>query len=660
MQILNSVKTDTEIHVWPKSIREYKDPAKRLTTKTPFNEHELDGYSGLCKHVFWTDVKERGIALHPEGSAILEDMPEPPKIPEYEGYELYKISTRDLLKALAEKNDHLLAKAILRAISSEPVLAKGTKTTYRDAANLFISGIKRDPQAYTKSLQEVKKVPQPKGILAFLRRLDFTKNKIYTAEDRLADYIELVKEALRIKLGKQDELTIFDEIVPEFFTFIQNRTMQPYLKQWLMADRSFPGAHYFSRTAPTIVQLLSDGFKNKKIGRDFVGLYEREIKLVLEANFNKTFALFPLKPSFVDREFQHRYAKDLASKAGDHLLAEGIEAAAELTVRDFPKESVEGAKGLLKVLLEGKEPDFLEKAWLGDLEGALKSTEKEPAIITSVPKACIFLALGRYEEAKKQIDYAIFIAKQDPDWADFFPPAFGHGMLGAIAVKQDDMKESLRQFDMAIKYNRKYTDAYAGKAGVLYKTGRYLDVISTIDELRRAIFPHEHLTYQLWRLRARAAEKLGDPLEHSLSLMMLARAYPQFHVKTLTDLESRKQMCLDGHVPGAIYYEAGILALRPTTKEEHHSIAKTLTRQIEPSSAKLAEQIIYFALDQDAGNPDYWQLYGDIQTAQGRYSRGRQMYEVAEAIRKGAPITITANFGGEKRVVYDSPGKKDG
>jgi tetratricopeptide (TPR) repeat protein len=102
---------------WVKSEIEYRDPENRMTTKTPFDKFELDGYSGLCKHVFWADVKANGVALV-GNDTILAEMPACEKIPKHESYELGLIATRDYVKG-----QH--AKAALRALYAAEIFRQG-------------------------------------------------------------------------------------------------------------------------------------------------------------------------------------------------------------------------------------------------------------------------------------------------------------------------------------------------------------------------------------------------------------------------------------------------------------------------------------------------------------------------------------------------------
>jgi len=120
---------------WVKSEKEYQDPENLLTTQTPFDKFELDGYSGMCKYIYWYNVKNYGLVLHGD-ETVLETMPGCNSVPKANALELRLTATRDLALGLTENEPAKIAKAVLKGFYARAIWLSDGKTLYRNFSEL--------------------------------------------------------------------------------------------------------------------------------------------------------------------------------------------------------------------------------------------------------------------------------------------------------------------------------------------------------------------------------------------------------------------------------------------------------------------------------------------------------------------------------------------
>ena len=403
---------------WVKPINQLENPQEYLRTDTPFNKFELDGYSDLCKHVFWTDVKKNGLILLPDDSKILENMPECPQIPFHEGYELYTIATRDLLRGIVESKPNVLAKAILRAASAEHIFNKRSITNYSDAAQIFIDSINHKKNKY------VKYVAAPNKSIR-VKRNGFRNSKMLEFQEKreLYDYTKLVGEALQVKLGKKEKLSFENRQIIEFFEFIKNRTIDSYSREDEWAENLSRGTTYHARTAPKIVELLYKGLTENKIDDYFLDKYMNDIQLVLMANnCKKSIDNMISADDTVEFDWSliRNMGYEIAKELNSHAVGGLTESCVELYTYGLSEKDVENAKWLLKKSIEDRQKEADRFLNMSEYEQMteLKKTRSLygpkislnlQIIITNFENLKKFtldekLLLGYYEDALKDID----------------------------------------------------------------------------------------------------------------------------------------------------------------------------------------------------------------------------------------------------------------
>jgi tetratricopeptide (TPR) repeat protein/predicted nucleotidyltransferase len=196
---------------WVKSEREYIDPENFLTTNTPFDKFKLDGFSGLCNHVLWADIKQNGIVLAGQED-IIDKMPVCDRIPKYEGFELFLTATKEFARGN-------IAKALLRAAYAGQVAIEGKPIKcYKDLLKSDIF-----PEKLKKLLEEAHKSRYSK------EKLD--SDKVWPAMKMIESKVNYVFANEVAKLSKNEISQINKRL-----NFYQLRTVPEFVKGLLEQD----------------------------------------------------------------------------------------------------------------------------------------------------------------------------------------------------------------------------------------------------------------------------------------------------------------------------------------------------------------------------------------------------------------------------------------